>query len=227
MPSPFPGLDPYLEDDKHWPDFNHQLIACLYQILLPGLVDRYKARMDHRRYVTEHALFISVVREQHAEDFIEIRHRTENRLVTVVEMATPANKTTPEGRKSLLDKRAQSKAVGANFVEIDLVLQGQPLLAFTRAGHVDWDYAVTVTRATHPERFEVYSGNLQKPLPRFKLPMAGDDRDTLVDLQTAFTRCFDQCGFPAKINYQRNPPATLRDDYRQWVHDLLKQKKLR
>ena len=49
MPSPFPGMDPYLEDELIWPVFQHQLVMCLYQILLPGLVDRYKARVGQRR----------------------------------------------------------------------------------------------------------------------------------------------------------------------------------
>ena len=48
MPSPFPGMDPYLEHPKLWPAFQHQLLACLYQILLPGLVDRYRARVGTR-----------------------------------------------------------------------------------------------------------------------------------------------------------------------------------
>ena len=43
MPSPFPGMDPYLEHPKLWPAFQHHLLACLYQNLLPGLVDRYRA----------------------------------------------------------------------------------------------------------------------------------------------------------------------------------------
>jgi hypothetical protein len=227
MPSPFPGMDPYLEDEKFWPDFHHQFMACLYEVLRPGLVDRYKARMNHRHYVTEQALFISVVQEEHAEDFLEIRHRAETRLVTVIEMATPTNKTTSVGRKSLLDKRAQSQAAGANFVEIDLVLQGRPMLDFTRAGHPDWDYAITVTHAVKQESFIVYPGNLQKPLPRFRLPLVGDDRDPLVDVQTAFTRCYDQCGFAGKIDYQQRPATKLSDDQARWLDDHLKQKKLR
>ena len=64
MPSPFPGMDPYLEDEALWPVFHHQLVMCLYQILLPGLVDRYRARVNQRHYVTEQALFTSVVREE-------------------------------------------------------------------------------------------------------------------------------------------------------------------
>ena len=66
MPSPFPGMDPYLENAKLWPAFQHQLLACLYQILLPGLVDRYRARVGTRTYVSETPLFTSIIREQFA-----------------------------------------------------------------------------------------------------------------------------------------------------------------
>ena len=66
MPSPFPGMDPYLEQPKLWPAFQHQLLACLYQILLPGLVDRYRARVGTRTYTSEMALFTSVVKEDHS-----------------------------------------------------------------------------------------------------------------------------------------------------------------
>src|ERR1700724_655929 len=75
MANRFPGMDPCLEDDKLWPGFQHQLVHSLYQILLPGLMDRYRARVTQRHYVNEQALFTSVVREEHHEHFIEIRQR--------------------------------------------------------------------------------------------------------------------------------------------------------
>jgi len=53
MASPFPGMDPFLEDEKLWPEFHHQFVTCLYQILLPGLVDRYRVRVGQRHYVIE------------------------------------------------------------------------------------------------------------------------------------------------------------------------------
>src|SRR5437870_11276241 len=65
MASPFPGMDPYLEDDQLWPAFQHQLVHSLYQILLPGLMDKYRARVAQRHYVNEQALFTSVIREEH------------------------------------------------------------------------------------------------------------------------------------------------------------------
>src|SRR5262245_13271043 len=227
MPSPFPGMDPFLEDDKLWPSFQHQLVSCLYQILLPGLVDRYRARVGQRQYATEQALFTSVIREEHTEEYIEIRQRNNSKLVTLVDVVSPANKTTGAGRQAYLDKRREGRAAGASLVEIDLVLQGQPMLEYSRENLPDWDYAVTVTRSTQPERYEIYTATLQKRLPRFRLPLASDDRDTVLDLHAAFARCYDQGDFASKIDYKRDPATSLSDEDRQWLDEALKQQKLR
>jgi len=227
MPSPFPGMDPYLEEEKLWPTFHHHFIACLYQILLPGLVDRYRARIAQRHYVTEQALFTSIVREEHHEEYIEIRQRTDGRLVTLVDAVGPMNKTSRTGRQAYLDKRREAKQMSSSLVEIDLVLQGQPTLEYSRDGLPDWDYAVTVTRSTQPERYEIYTATLQKRLPRFRLPLAADDRDTVLDLQAVFARCYDQGGFAGMVDYKRDLTLPLNDEDRHWVGELLRQQKLR
>src|SRR5262245_5502161 len=160
MPSPFPGMDPYLEAEKIWPPFQHHLVACLYQTLLPGLVDRYRARIGQRRYATEQALFTSIIREEHEEEFIEIRQRHDSRLITLVDVVSPTNKTTTAGRQAYLDKRKEAKSAGANLVEVDLVMQGQPMLDYSREGLPEWDHAVTVTRALQPDKHEIYTATL-------------------------------------------------------------------
>jgi len=220
-------MDPYLEDEKLWPLFQHLMVNCLYQILLPGLVDRYRARIGQRHYITEQALFTSIIRDEHHEEFIEIRQRIDGRLITLVEVVSPSNKITDAGRKTYLDKRCEGRQANVNLVEIDLVLQGQPLLDYSREGLPDWDYAVSVTRATQPDRFEIYTATLQKRLPRFRLPLAADDRDTVLDLQAAFARSFEQGGFGAKVDYARNPATRLEDEDRKWIDQRMRELKLR
>jgi len=227
MPSPFPGMDPYLENDKLWKPFQHHLIGSLYQILLPNLVDRYRARVATRQYLTEMPLFTSVVREEHVEEYIEIRNRSDGRLVTLVDAVSIVNKTTAAGRTAFLDKRREARNAGASIVEVDLVLQGPPMLEYSRDGLPDWDYAVTVTRAAQPERYEIYTATIQKRLPRFKLPLALDDRDTIVDLQAAFARCYDHGNFCAQIDYMQTPAIIASEEDRRWINDLLVQAKLR
>jgi hypothetical protein len=220
-------MDPYLEEEAHWPAFQHQLLLCLYQVLLPGLVDRYRARVVQRHYVVEQALFTSLIREEHHEDYLEVRQRQDGRLITLLDVASPTNKTTSSGRAAYLEKRREARAAGASLVELDLVLQGSPTLDYVRDGLPDWDYAVTVTRASKPEQYEIYTATLQKRLPRFRLPLAPDDRDTVLDLHTAFARAYDQGNFAAKIDYKRDPQTRVDDDDRRWLNDLLRQQKLR
>ncbi len=48
MPSPFPGMDPYLEHGARWPDLHQRLIAYSSELLQPQLLPKYIARIDER-----------------------------------------------------------------------------------------------------------------------------------------------------------------------------------
>lgn len=51
MPSPFPGMDPYLEDPELWGDVHHVLIGQIRAALNPRLRPRYVARVELRVYI--------------------------------------------------------------------------------------------------------------------------------------------------------------------------------
>lgn len=53
MPSPFPGMDPYLEDPLHWRGVHHGLIAGLKATLNAILPKRYLAEVDERVYLVQ------------------------------------------------------------------------------------------------------------------------------------------------------------------------------
>src|SRR5438552_2098131 len=226
MASPLLGMDPYLEEEKHWPAFQPLLVHSLYQMLLPGLMDRYRARVGEREYASEEALFTSVIRQEHKEAFIEVRQRSDGRLITLVEAIGPANKITREGRRLYLERRDEVRKMNANVVEIDLVLQGQTLIDCSKDA-ATWEYAVVVKRWTHPDRYEVYSATLSKRLPRFRVPLASDDRDTVLDLQAAVSRAYDQADFCKHIDYTRDPATRLTDENRRWLNERLREEKLR
>ena len=225
MPSPFPGMDPYLENATVWATFHHQLVAALYQLLLPGLVDRYRARVSVRQYVSEFPLFTSVIREEHSEEYVEIRSRADGRLVTLVDAVSPANRVTAAGRAAYLATRKHALAARAGAVEVDLLTQGKPTLDFSREGLPEYDHAVTVTRPTAPDRYEIYTATVMKRLPKFKLPLAADDRDTILDLQVAVARAYDLGNFGKHLDYSGALPAEvgLSDAGRKWVRDWLRQ----
>lgn len=53
MPSPFPGMDPYLEDPHYWQDVHQRLITYLCDDVQTKLPPRYVARIGERVYVQE------------------------------------------------------------------------------------------------------------------------------------------------------------------------------
>ena len=53
MRSPFPGMDPYLEGPRLWPDVHHSLISGIRQHLNPQLRPKYVARIEERVYISD------------------------------------------------------------------------------------------------------------------------------------------------------------------------------
>jgi Protein of unknown function (DUF4058) len=51
MPSPFPGMDPYLEDPRSWRDVHHSLISSGRDLLNDQLRPKYLVRIEERVYV--------------------------------------------------------------------------------------------------------------------------------------------------------------------------------
>ncbi len=227
MASPFPGMDPYLEEETHWASFQQYLIHGLNQLMVPNHNERYRTRVAERGYVLEQVLFTSVTREERREPFLEIRQRADGKLVTLVEVVSPVNKTTTSGRAAYLQKRQEAQHLRANIVEIDLVLQGSPLHDFSREKLPEWDYAVLVTRASRPDQWEIYTATLDKRLPRFRLPLAGDDRDLVIDLQTMVHKAFDQGDYSKTIPLARDPLTKLSSEQKTWIDQKLREQKLR
>src|ERR1700686_2452618 len=115
MPSPFPGMDPYLE--AHWRDVHARLIIyasdALQGVLPAALRVRVEERVlhdtpqglgDHPRQGLEsrptagaavaEPLLIDAEPEPATETFLEIIDRESgNRVVTVIEFLSPSNKS--------------------------------------------------------------------------------------------------------------------------------------
>src|SRR5437868_2144816 len=54
MPSPFPGMDPYLEHPAFWSDFHSTFINYWREALVDQLPDEYEANLGERVYLVEH-----------------------------------------------------------------------------------------------------------------------------------------------------------------------------
>ncbi len=61
MPSPFPGMDPYLEDPGLWPDVHHGLISEMQANLNAHVRPKYYVRVEERVYGTDEIFLVNSV----------------------------------------------------------------------------------------------------------------------------------------------------------------------
>lgn len=181
MPSPFPGMDPWLEDPKHWPGVHTQLVTAIGDAMNASLPKNYYAEIEERLYVCqpddpvtrmivpdviirehqrilERASSTSVVTQGSTATLqapivepLEIRERRvvirtvdKNRVVTVIELLSPANKTRgSKGRRHYIRKRNNVLDSSAHFVEIDLLRGGERFEGYTKLPPSDYLIAVS------------------------------------------------------------------------------------
>ncbi len=53
MTSPFPGMNPYLEDPEFWPEVHNRLIVALADALIPSLRPTYHVAIEKRTYLND------------------------------------------------------------------------------------------------------------------------------------------------------------------------------
>jgi len=54
MPSPFPGMDPFLENPAYWLDFHSRFVNCWCEAIADVLPPNYEASLGERVYLVEH-----------------------------------------------------------------------------------------------------------------------------------------------------------------------------
>lgn len=154
MPSPFPGMNPWLEGDL-FPDLHAELISnireALNAVMPPGYaaIGNYLIWTDapDRRRVPDVSLFgpepkpagaggtaalqgltavgIAPAPQPRKAPYLEIRASRGKRLVTAVEILSPSNKVrNGDGRKAYRKKQAEFRRADANIVEFDFLRRG-------------------------------------------------------------------------------------------------------
>jgi hypothetical protein len=80
-------------------------------------------------------------------------------------------------------------------------------------------YRITVTRANH--RVEVWTIQMQEPLPTIPIPLLAPDADIPLDLSEAIQQVYQKADYDLTIDYSRQPPPPpLSETERQLLHDL-------
>ncbi len=224
MPSPFPGMDPFLEHPAIFPGLHDQMVANLSESLQEKLPAPYYAEIARRAWVP-------APHDEVRETLVEIRIPRDGGecLVTSFEVLSPSNKTPGEhGRGLYLRKQREILDSEAHLVEIDLLRGGTHATAVPRDLAVgvagSFDYHVSIHRFDRFEDFFVYPIRLEERLPEIAVPLLPGDPDVPLDLQAVFDRCYDTGPYRRRVRYDEAAlvPA-LGTEQAQWVAERLAQ----
>jgi hypothetical protein len=155
-----------------------------------------------------------LIEEETHERWIEILHRPERSLVSVVELLSPANKEEP-GLHRYRDKRFNLLMRDVHLVEIDLLLAGSRLAL--RDPLPPANYYALVSRGNRRPECQVYHWMLPHPLPPIPLPLKTPDPDLSLDLGAVFTTTYDRGRYARSLRYDAPPVVRLPPETRDWV----------
>lgn len=148
---------------------------------------------------------------------LEIRDRRNRRVVTVLELLRPSNKTPGEDRDDYLAKRRQVLAGMTHLVEIDLRRGGQrpspPELPAC-------DYYALVSRYGDRPRVGFWPIGLRDCLPILPVPLDDPDPPVHLDLKAVLDRTYDAADYGKYIYLEMpDPPLSAADE--AWARALL------
>jgi hypothetical protein len=175
------------------------------------------------------ATVFEVSREEIREPYIEIvEPAAGNRVVTAIEVVSPSNKHSPAGRNAYEVKREELIAGHASFVEIDLLHEGHAIVRVSPdklATLGRYHYLVAVTRQI-PSRQEVYAVSVERRLPRVAIPLDAGVADVTLDLQAAFTRCWNEGPYPELLRYDERVPGNWNEAEVAWLVGTLRSREM-
>lgn len=235
--SPFPGMDPFLEQPAIWAGVHHRLITTISDMLTERIWPAYFVQIEERVYVLapDHPDRSVIVPDVFVVGGAE--------PAAAVALAEPI--TTPTLVAPLLDL-----AVRDWYIEIhdtrsrEVVTTIELLSPFNKApgtqgradflrkrsqvmgSHASWieidllrngerpievvgkgNYYALLKRAELSDRFEVWYTDLRDPLPTIAVPLRGPDGDVALNLQAALATIYRRGGYAAAVDYAAPPPA--------------------
>lgn len=251
MPSPFPGMDPWLEHPGLWPDVHERLIIAIADYLGPILRPRYyvavgihsyiitrPVELSHPRYPdvmivdTPHAVAPSpqVTSAQPVVVTVPVPEPVEESYLEVRETASGQVITVIE----VLSPTNKRPGEGRETYEVKRL---EILRSRTHLVEIDllrdwppmpfWGngqgshYRILVRRGERRTYADLYAFTIRDPMPRFPVPLQENDVEPVVDLKPLLDELYDRASYDLRVDYSRPPTPPLSDADAQWTAQVL------
>lgn len=263
MPSPFPGMDPWLEAAGLFATVHNKLIDRIADAINLVLPRQYIATTDRLVWVDPEqtrkpdvaafgpdersdtgicgqafadagmvAVLSDRVLEPWEQPYLEIISDDGDRLVTALEVLSPANKTAGDaGRTAYQQKHEEFRLGNVNVVEIDLLRGGTHTTAAPlgqlRRVLSGFDYHLCTT-VGGPLRHFIKPFRVSDPLPPLVMPLDPGVTPVRIELQPLFDNLYDAGRFAELAKYStRHPDPPLTPEQQTWADTILRERGVR
>jgi hypothetical protein len=257
MSTPFPGMDPYLEQHDLWPNVHSSLIVALRDDVAPRLRPRYYVAVEERttRVAPEDVFFavrpdVAVIGRSQVNEAAAVYAPVGGMLTVQVPLPD-------EIREIYLEIRTAGENRVVTVLEILSPTNKRPgagrrlyeekrlALFGTRTHLVEIDllrdgppmtmagcppevaYRILISRAGQRPRADLLIFGVREPVPAFALPLLPGDDEPRVELNRLLHELYDRAGFDLRVDYTRPPEPPLNADDAAWSDELLRAAGLR
>ena len=250
MPSPFPGMNPYLEHPDIWPGVHYLLIAGMVRSVVAQCPKQYEVRPEKELYI----------REASADERRRMVYRADvgvsgprvpagapaGAVAEAPTYATFEQSVTTDVHRWLEVRDLDTSEI---ITVIELLspankvasrgayLEKRRRLLYDRVNFVEidllrlagrmpldglppCDYCLAVARPEERPRVGVWPLMLRDPLPVLPVPLRPPDADVYLDLPTLLDDAYDGGGF-ARSAYRHPPDPPLPEADSAWAESVL------
>lgn len=246
MPSPFPGMNPYMERQAEWDSFHPNFISVAQFALAAQVRPHYVVRIESRMYIHEppadrRFFGTSDIGVHRPTEGGAIRGSTATAAPAYVRLGEPVEIE----RVKYLTVRSRgggdlvtvleflsrtNKYAGPDRAQYELK-RTEVLRSLTHFVEIDLlrggprlvpddappgDYCAVVSRMEERPNAGVWSWSLRDPMPVIPIPLRGDDRDASLDLKAVLDQVYDSGGYADDV-YSGPPEPRLTPDEAAWA----------
>lgn len=164
-----------------------------------------------------------VMPDEIVERYLEIRDVVSGEVVTVLELLSPTNKLTREGRSQYERKRLKVLGSATHLIEIDLLRAGEPFPIRIQPDDSQPLYRIVVSRSQDRPRAEVYLFDLHDAIPDIPIPLHADVADAILPLNQVLHDLYDRAGYDQILNYRQPPVPPLTEADAAWAATLIQE----
>lgn len=249
MPSPLPGMNPYLEQPGLWSEFHSRMIVALADSLDDLLSRDYRVAVEKRVYLTagDDSILVGI------PDVSVTSSEPPTRTVTATVLAEPITVEIPlaeEVQERYLEIR--EGATGKVITTIELLSpknkragegrnaylnKRQQILSsathlieidLLRAGVplpaiglVKTDYRILISRSRERPQAQLYAFSLQDPIPAFIVPLRPGVDEPVMDMQPLLHKIYDRARFELAVDYGDPLKPEISAEDERWLRSQL------